>query len=99
MTRKECAKRAKYSEHCFRACWAFTPMAFGTWGGLGPEAAKLLARVVKRAASWGAEEDREVRANELRIGVGFALMNSVLALLERKNATATTSPTIGGQTV
>ena len=67
-------------------------MAFGTWGGLGPEASKLLARVIKRAASWGAEEEREVRAHELRTGVGFALMNSILTLLERKNVTAVLQP-------
>ena len=71
-------------------------MAFGTWGGMGPEASKLLARVLKRAASWGAEEDREVRAHELRTGVGFALMNSVLSLLERQNVTVPTLPTGGG---
>lgn len=62
-------------------------MALGTWGGVGPEEAKLLARLVKRAASWGLEEEKEIRAHELRSKIGFSLMMAVLRPLERKYTT------------
>lgn len=85
--RKEAAKQSKYATPCSSAKWAFTPMAMGTWGGIGPSGAKLLARIVKRAASWGMEEEKEIRAHEMRCAIGFALMGAVFSLLERKSYT------------
>ena len=38
LTRKERTKKEKYILPCQQAGWAFLPMAFGTWGGMGPEA-------------------------------------------------------------
>ena len=52
LRRKEAKKHGKYDVPCQGAGWGFTAMAFGTWGGLGPEGAKVLHRLVKRAASW-----------------------------------------------
>ena len=40
-------------------------MEFGTCGGLGPEGAKVLHRLVKRAASWQEGELRALRQREL----------------------------------
>ena len=60
-------------------------MAFGTWGGLGPEAAKLLARMVGRAAAWQEGPLRAWRQQGLREGVGLALMTHIWALLDAKN--------------
>ena len=37
LKRKEAGKHDKYSSPCERAGWHFIPMAFGTWGGTGPE--------------------------------------------------------------
>ena len=47
LTRLEAAKHAKYDKACTNQGWAFKAMAFGTWGGVGPEGAKLLHRIVK----------------------------------------------------
>ena len=52
LSRKEAAKKTKYAAACRNAGWSFCPCAFGTWGGIGPEGAKMLARILKRAASW-----------------------------------------------
>ena len=61
-------------------------MAFGTWGGMGPDAAKLLFRLLKRAASWLDGDSRAARQEELRLTVGLALMRHIWVLLEAKNA-------------
>ena len=53
---KETEKHHKYDGPCAAARWGFVPMAFGSWGGQGPEAAKLLARAVCRA--WAARIPR-----------------------------------------
>ena len=52
LTRLEEAKRQKYVALCKKANWDFIPMALGTCGGQGPDGAKLLARILKRAAGW-----------------------------------------------
>ena len=85
LTRRERAKKDKYLAPCRAAGWAFLPMAFGTWGGLGPEAAKLLARLLKRAAGWAEGDLRSRRQEELRQTLGVALMKHVWALLDSKN--------------
>ena len=59
-------------------------MAFGSWGGQGPEAAKLLARAVKKAAlGW----DLHLQArhkHELFAAFGLALMRGTFDLLAAK---------------
>ena len=59
-------------------------MAFGTWGGLGPEGAKVLHRLVKRAASWQEGELRALRQRELLETISLALMRQVWKLLGNK---------------
>ena len=66
-------------------------MAFGTWGGLGPEAAKLLGRATQRAASRLEGEFRNRRKEELRINLGLALVRHVWALLNNKNLISATT--------
>ena len=61
------------------------PMAFGTWGGMGPEACKLLSRVVARGAAWLDGGLRTRRQEELRQTVGLALLQHVWLLLDAKN--------------
>ena len=60
-------------------------MAFGTWGGTGPEAAKLMHRLLKRAASWNEGDLLAARQEELRLSLGLALMRHIWILLEAKN--------------
>ena len=85
LRRKEAAKRLKYDHPCQGAGWYFTPMAFGTWGGQGPEAATLLHRIVQRAAAWQEGDLRLGRQDEIRCAVGLALMQQVWRLLGSKN--------------
>ena len=81
LPRKEGAKRLKYDIPCQEAGWSFTPMAFGTWGGQGPEAAKLL----QRAAAWQEGDLRAGRQDVIRCAVGLALMRQVWWLLGSQN--------------
>ena len=85
LRRKEAAKHHTYDAPCRAVGWAFMAMAFGTWGGLGPECAKLLARVLKRASGWQEGDLRAVRQDELRQSVGLALMRQIWRLLGAKN--------------
>jgi hypothetical protein len=63
-------------------------MAFGTWGGMGPEAAKTTYRILKRASGWLEGDLRAARQEELRLQLGLALMRHTWALLETKNFVA-----------
>ena len=56
LRKKEDLKHAKYDAACEREGWGFAAMAVGTWGGLGPEGAKFLSRVLKRCTSWDGAE-------------------------------------------
>ena len=93
LKRKEHAKQLKYSIPCADAGWEFLPMAFGTWGGLGPSCAKLLHRLVKRAAGWYEGTRKAARQDELRHTVGLALSRQVWCLLEDKAFVQTDSCT------
>jgi hypothetical protein len=84
LRRKEAKKHGKYDVPCQGAGWGFTAMAFGTWGGLGPEGAKVLHRLVKRAASWQEGELRALRQRELLETISLALMRQVWKLLGNK---------------
>jgi len=84
LARKETAKRDKYVDPCSNAGWAFLPAAFGTWGGLGPEAAKLVALVCRRAAGWVEGDLRASLQEKTRHAIGLAVMRGVWSLLEKK---------------
>ena len=60
-------------------------MAFGTWGGYGPEGYKVLSTLVKRAAAWQEGSARAAKQDELFGVVGVALMTQVWATLFNKN--------------
>ena len=65
--------------------WSFRAMAFGTWGGVGPEGIKTLSRILQRSAGWLEGDMRASRQEELRYFVGLTLMRQVWELLARKN--------------
>ena len=85
LVRKEEDKVRKYKAKCDSVNWGFTPTAFGTWGGQGPEAAKALARVAKRAAEWREGDLRQSQAETIKVSVGWAIMSQVVLLLQAKN--------------
>ena len=78
LRRKEEDKHNKYDITCSVARWSFGAMAFGTWGGVGPECAKTLQRITKRAASWQEGDLRASKLEQARLEVGWALMTKVL---------------------
>ena len=82
---REAAKHVTYDKACAAEGWAFRAMAFGTWGGVGPEGAKLLHRISKRAAGWLEGDLRARRQEEIRHGVGVSLMRHIWQMLEGKN--------------
>ena len=85
LKRKEALKHSKYDAPCKAAGWGFLAMSFGTWGGMGPEGARVLHRLAKRAASWQEGELRSLRQSELLENVGLALLRQVWKLLANKN--------------
>ena len=87
LCKREDDKHAKYDAACARANppWSFRAMAFGTWGGVGPEGMKTLSRILQRSAGWLEGDMRASRQEELRHFVGLALMRQVWELLARKN--------------
>ena len=86
LTRKEREKHLRYDIVCSGAQWSFAAMAFGTWGGLGPEAAKLLHRMCKRAACWWEGDLRASRQEDLRLTFGMTLMKHIWTLLSPKTS-------------
>ena len=52
---------------------------------MGPDAARVVHRLVKRAAGWQEGELRAARQHELMEGIGLALMRQVWNLLGNKN--------------
>jgi hypothetical protein len=82
---KEHLKHEKYDAPCRKAGWSFATAAFGTWGGWGPEAAKILKRIVKRAASWQEGEVRAWKENEIYERLGISLSRQITRLLMTKN--------------
>jgi hypothetical protein len=85
LRRKEAAKHTKYDAPCRGQGWAFVPIAMGTWGGMGPEGAKILSRIIKRSATWLEGDLRAWRQQELLQSVGLTLMRHVWRLLAGKN--------------
>ena len=85
LKRKEQMKHAKYDAACKKAGCGFLAIAFGTWGGLGPEGGRVTHRLVKRAAGWQEGVLRGARQHELMEGLGLALMRQIWSLLGNKN--------------
>jgi hypothetical protein len=85
LKRKEADKHTKYDITCRTAGWSFMAMAFGTWGGTGPECAKLIHQISKRAASWQEGELRASKMEQARMAVGWSLMTKILEHLNNKN--------------
>ena len=82
LVRAEEDKHATYDAPCSAEGWSFKAMAFGTWGGMGPEAAKLLQRFVARASDWREADTREARREEIRLTFGLAQVRGVLHMLD-----------------
>ena len=82
---KKGAKHKKYDEVCDKAGWHFVALAFGTWGGMGPECAKTLNTISKRAAGWQEGDLRASQFENARLAVGWALINQILTHLQAKN--------------
>ena len=85
LRRREEHKHQKYDVACAMANWDFKAMAFGTWGGMGPEGAKILHRLSNRAASWQEGDLRASLQEQGKMAVGLALMRQTWSYLETKN--------------
>ena len=57
----------------------------GTWGGVGPEGARTLHRILKRAAFWIDGDQRAVRQEELKSTFGLLIARQIWRLLDAKN--------------
>ena len=60
-------------------------MSFGTWGGLGPEAAKVMSRIVRSCTAWEDAESRGTSQYAIYEQVGVALARQIWKLLASKN--------------
>ena len=85
LSKRERAKHEQYDAACRAAHWSFKAMALGTWGGTGPEGAKVLHRILKRAAGWLEGELRASRQAEIKYGIGLTLMRKIWEMLAGKN--------------
>ena len=85
LRKKEEAKHGKYDLACKNSGWAFAAMPFGTWGGMGPEGARVWARISKMACAAVAVEERQEKSRELMEGLSMALMLQVWRLLAGSN--------------
>ena len=85
LRKQEKDKHTKYDIPCQAAHWEVRAMAFGTWGGMGPEGTQVLNRLIKRAASWHDGDLRVACQDRLQIKVGIALMTGVWQMLYNKN--------------
>ncbi len=85
LRRKEGAKKAKYAALCADAGWAFCPMAFGTWGGMGPDGAQLLKRITQRLRASDPDSMRSSRIDEARTALALTLARHVWKLFPGKN--------------
>ena len=78
---KEGKKHSCYDAQCAADGWDFAAMAFGTWGGMGPEGAKLLHHFIAKAAAQREVDLRAARKEELRLQFQMALTRQVWHLL------------------
>ena len=92
LKRREQLKHSKYDEACAREGWAFRAMAFGTWGGTGPEGAKVLARLTKQAGAHEKHDRRGALHATLLQTVGVALFTQLFQLMEARFCTIPLDP-------
>jgi hypothetical protein len=85
LKRKEAAKHTKYDTPCRNGGWSFATLAMGTWGGLGPESAKLLTRIIKRTTSWDHGDVRSTRQAESYQLLALALFRQIVQMLRPKH--------------
>ena len=85
LKRKEEAKHAKYDVPCDRESGNFAAIAIGTWGGLGPEGAKVLSRILKRCSAWEDPAQKGLSQRTHSEAVGVALFRHIFALLRANN--------------
>ena len=85
LRKKEQLKHQQYDTACSRAGWSFGALAMGTWGGVGPEGARHLQRILKRAAFWLDGDQRAVRQEELKRSFGLMVARQIWRLLDAKN--------------
>jgi hypothetical protein len=85
LQRKEKMKHDKYDIPCAQDGWCFNAAAFGTWGGMGPEAAKVLSRMLQRATAWEGVESKGVALRRHYESVGTALFRQIWRLLDARN--------------
>ena len=76
----------KYDAACARENWNFCALALGTWGGLGPEGAKVLSRILKRTTAWETSDERGAEQRLHSEAVGVALFRQIFSLLRAKNS-------------
>ena len=84
LRQREEAKHEKYDVPCKTASWHFVAMAFGTWGGMGPEGHKTLKRIIAQAAGAWEGERKGAETDFLRQRVATALMSSIIPILQRR---------------
>ena len=82
---KEAAKHTKYDAPCAREGWNFSALAFGTWGGVGPEGAKTLSRILKRTTAWEGPDHKGLAQRQHTELIGVALFRHIFRLLASKN--------------
>jgi hypothetical protein len=85
LKRREQAKHAKYDVPCRNGGWSFATLAMGTWGGLGPESAKLHSRMIKRTTTWDQGDVRSTRQAESYQLLALALFRQVVQMLRPKH--------------
>ena len=85
LRKKEQLKHQRYDLACKRAHWSFQAMAMGTWGGMGPEGARVFHRILKRAACWLEGDLRAARQEELKRSFGLSVIRQIWRLLDAKN--------------
>ena len=80
----ETRKTNKYRAACEQQGWAFVPAAFDSWGGVGPKAKDLLAKLLARSTGAVPLELKPLVAMEHRQRLSLALMRLVWKLLSAK---------------
>ena len=81
----EARKTAKYASVCSAEGWGFCPAAFDTWGGVGPKAKDVLAKLLLRAVGGVSPELQPLRKMEHRQHLSLSLMRQVWRMLSAKS--------------
>ena len=81
LRRRDEAKTTKYEEPCRREGWGFLPMAFSTWFSPGPQAERLLGRILRRATMATDNDLRNTQIAQLSNMVSLAVFRQVINFL------------------